>query len=273
MQEQYTTPKTETSTNLQQTVQNDEETIDLVELFYALLDKWRYIAAATVLCALVAGLAVAFFVTPKYKATATIYVLGRSDSVLNVSDLNLGSALASDYIKVFDMWEVHEQVISNLSLPYSYTEISNMLTVENDSNTRMIDISVTSTSAEEAAQIANEYADVAAQYIADTMKTDKPTTMSTALAPQSPVSPNKTRAILIAALVGFVASAGVFTVLFLVDDTYKSSEDIKKYTGLATLAAIPLETGAAGARAGQSSGKKKVQQSFAQKNTAGGQAK
>lgn len=38
----------------------DEETIDLLELLYALLGKWREIAAATVACALIAAIGVLF---------------------------------------------------------------------------------------------------------------------------------------------------------------------------------------------------------------------
>lgn len=52
-------------------------------------------------------------------------------------------------------------VISNLNLPYNYEEMRGMLTVTNDADTRMLDITITSPSAEEAAMIANEYADVA----------------------------------------------------------------------------------------------------------------
>lgn len=43
------------------------------------------------------------------------------------------------------------------------------------------------------------------------------------------------------ALLGFVVSAGVIVVMTLLDDTYKTTEDIKKYTGLVTMAVIPLE--------------------------------
>lgn len=223
-------------------LQNDDyDEINLVELLYMLLGKWKQIAAVTVLCALTAAVVVLFFVTPKYKATATIYVLGRSDSVINMADLQIGSALTSDYIKVFDMWEVHEQVISNLDLPYTYTEMSKMLTVENDSGTRMLDISFTSTSAEEAAAVANEYAEVASKYIAETMKTDEPTNMSLALVPSKPISPQKTKTIFISAVCGMFVSMAVIFAVFMLDDTYKTADDIRKYTGLVTLAAIPKE--------------------------------
>lgn len=227
--------------NLSQPVESDEETIDLLELLYALLGKWREIAAATVACALIAAIGVLFFVTPKYQASSTIYVISRKDSAINISDLQIGTALTDDYIQVFHMWEVQEKVISNLDLPYTYNQLDGMLSVTNASNTRMLEITVTSESAQEAADIANEYATVVGDYIAKKMATDKPSIMSTALVPTVPVSPNKTKSILLGALLGFVVSAGVVVVMTLLDDTYKTTEDIKKYTGLVTMAVIPLE--------------------------------
>ncbi len=227
--------------NLSQPVESDEETIDLLELLYALLGKWREIAAATVACALIAAIGVLFFVTPKYQASSTIYVISRKDSAINISDLQIGTALTDDYIQVFHMWEVQEKVISNLDLPYTYNQLDGMLSVTNASNTRMLEITVTSESAQEAADIANEYATVVRDYIAKKMATDKPSIMSTALVPTVPVSPNKTKSILLGALLGFVVSAGVVVVITLLDDTYKTAEDIKKYTGLVTMAVIPLE--------------------------------
>ena len=92
--------------NSPQPIKSDEETIDLLELFYALLGKWREIAAATVACALIAAIGVVLFVTPKYQASSTIYVISRKDSAINISDLQIGTALTDDYIQVFHMWEI-----------------------------------------------------------------------------------------------------------------------------------------------------------------------
>lgn len=221
--------------------QEEEETIDLLELACALLDKWVILLAATIVCALAAAIAVNCFVEPKYKATATLYVISRKDSAINISDLEIGTELTNDYIEVFDMWEVKEQVISKLGLPYSYGQLGSMVSVTNPTNTRMLDISVTSTSPQEAADVANEFATVASAYIAKKMATDKPSIMSTALMPTAPISPNKTKTILIGALLGFVASAGVIVLITLMNDTYKTAEDIRDYAGLVTLAIIPVD--------------------------------
>ena len=215
----------------------EEDTIDRVELACALLDKWTILLAATVSCALIAAIVVNFFVVPKYKATATLYVISRKDSAINISDLQIGTELTSDYVRVFEMWEVQEQVISNLDLPYSYGQLASMVSVTNAPKTRLLDISVTSDSPQEAADVANEFAKVTSEYIAKKMATDKPSIMSTALVPTAPVSPNKTKTILL----GFVASAGVIVLITLMNDTYKTAEDLRDYAGLVTLAVIPVD--------------------------------
>lgn len=238
--QQDTTMQERIAPAAQRAAEQDEDTIDLLELALGLLEHWKLIAVTAVTGAVLMALYTFFLVTPMYKATATIYVVSRNDSVLNFSDLQVGSELTSDYIKVFEMWEVHEKVISNLDLDYTYNNMASMLSVTNTSDTRMLDITVTNPDPEEAAAIANEYADVGAKYISEKMKTDEPTLMSSARVPENPFSPNKAKNILLGFVVGFVLACGVVVVRILLDDTYKTAEDIRKYAGLVVLASVPM---------------------------------
>lgn len=238
--QQDTTMQERIAPAAQRAAEQDEDTIDLLELALGLLEHWKLIAVTAVTGAVLMALYTFFLVTPMYKATATIYVVSRNDSVLNFSDLQVGSELTSDYIKVFEMWEVHEKVISNLDLDYTYTDMASMLSVTNTSDTRMLDITVTNPDPEEAAAIANEYADVGAKYISEKMKTDEPTLMSSARVPENPFSPNKAKNILLGFVVGFVLASAVVVLRTMLDDTYKTAEDIRKYAGLVVLASVPM---------------------------------
>ena len=137
--------------------------------------------------------------------------------------------------------KVHEEVISNLNLNYSYSKIRSMLSVTNSSGTRMLDISFTSPSPAEAAAVANEYAKVASKYIQDTMATDKPNIMSVALEPTNPVSPSRVRNIALGFILGALLAAGIVVFRFLMDDKIKTTEDIRQYAGLVTLAVVPID--------------------------------
>ncbi len=158
-----------------------------------------------------------------------------------MADLQIGTALTQDYIKVFSMWEVHEEVISNLNLPYSYGYMKKHLSVTNTTNTRMLDIGFTSPDPKEAADVANEYAKVASAFIAETMSTDKPNIVSVALEPSNPVSPSMTRNVVLGFLFGAALSAGIVFIQMILDDKIKTAEDIRRYTGLTNLAIVPKE--------------------------------
>ena len=109
----------------QHQVEQEETTIDLAELFYRLLDKAKFIIVAALLGAIIAFCATKFFMTPMYQASAKLYVLNSSGTSLNLSQIQLSSSLASDYVQVFDNWHVHEMVKRRLNLDYTYAQMGN----------------------------------------------------------------------------------------------------------------------------------------------------
>lgn len=213
--------------------------IDPKELFYRMLDKWKLIALCVFLGA---GLALAytvFAVTPKYRATAKIYVLSSSDSVINVSDLQLGTYLASDYKEVLRTREVNERAVFNLGLPFTYEEMLKMTAVDNPSGTRILEISAQTDSPDLSASIANELSVVASDYIAEVMQTDRPTILSVAVAPQNPSTPHKVKNTVIGALIGGVLIAAYILIDFLSDNKIKSADELAEVSMLPVFAQIP----------------------------------
>ena len=219
-----------------------EDEIDLVELMYRLLEKWKIIVLACILGALIAGAYTIFFVTPMYTATSKLYVVNAKDSAINLSDLQIGNYLASDYTEVFSNWHVHEMVLQRLGLDYTYTELSSMVSVSNPKDTRILYITVTSTDPQEAKDMADTYAQVAREFIAAKMDTKQPNIFEEALLPSRPASPNKTKNVLIGFVLGFVLCCGVIVVQFLTDDRLRSADDIEKYVQLPTLGVMPKQT-------------------------------
>ena len=137
------------------------------------------------------------------------------------------------------MWKVHEMVVKNLGLDYTYTQLQSMQSVSNPKDTRILYITVKSPSASMAGILANEYAAVAKKYTFETMPTDEPNLLSVALQPTRPVSPNKTRAIMLGFIPDGMLMAGIFAAGFVMDDKVKTPDDILKYSGLVTPAVIP----------------------------------
>ena len=220
------------------TEEDFEMTIDLLGLVYRLLDHWKAIVLTAIFCAGLATAYTMYAIVPMYRATSKLYVIS-NDSAINLSDLQIGSVLTTDYQEVFKTWEVHEMVISNLALPYSYNMMQGMLSVSNPPDTRILYLTVYSPDPKEAAAIANEYATVSKKYISDTFATEQPNILSVALEPTAPVSPNRTRNVMMGFMGGALLVIGIIVLRFLMDDKIKTAEDISKYTGMPTLALVP----------------------------------
>ena len=226
----------------EQHIGKQETEIDLMELLFRILANWKMIACIVIVCMIAAAFYATSYVTPLYRATSSIYVIGR-DSGINLSDLQLGNNMMNDYMKVFDIWEVHDEVIKNLGLRFSYSGIRSNLSVSNPNGTHILNITFSSPDPKVAAQVANEYANVVSNYIADTMRMDKPSVMSVALEPTNPYNISLTRSVAIGLMIGLVIGAAIVTVQYLLDDKIRTTEDVRKYTGLVNLAIVPVEEG------------------------------
>lgn len=220
---------------------NDAEVeIDLLDLGRHLLRKLKLLTIAGGIGLALSLIYVFIIATPVYEATAQLYVVNSKDSAVNLSDLQIGTYLTSDYQLVFNTWEVNQQVKDNLNLPYTVPQLREMVSVTNPSNTRVLFITVSRNDPVEAATIANEFSEVAKRYIYDTMLSEMPSTLSVAQVPTEPVRPRKALCILATTLLCVLACAAALTVRYLLDDKIKTASDLEKYTGLPPLAIIPL---------------------------------
>ncbi len=218
---------------------NNVVEIDLVALFFRYIEKIHWIILTAILGAVIAGVVVFTVITPIYQATSKIYIVG-SDTTLSLTDLQIGSNLAADYQEVFKNWHVHELVDKRLNLNYPYSKLAGMISVSNPSNTHVLYVSVKSPNPQEAKDIADTYAQVAREFIAAKMDMREPNIFEEAKLPDKPVSPNKTRDVIIGFLLGALLSMAVITIKFLSDDRIITTEDVSK-AGLVTLGMIPLQ--------------------------------
>lgn len=232
---------------------DDEDTIDLYALFLELLDHIWPIMGVTLLMAFIAGAISYFLIAPTYESTSKLYVVSASgDSVVDLTDLNIGTSLTADYEELLTSYPVVNSVIKEMKLEYTREELLGMTKISNPANTRILDITVTSTDPAEARDIANKFADVAIRYLPETMSTNAPNIAQKAILPEKKVAPSNSKNTLIGAVLGFVIICGFYTVRFLLDDTFHTSEDIENYLGIVPLAVIPEADGM-----GDDGGKKK----------------
>ena len=217
-----------------------EEEIDLVEVFYLLWGHILQIIACFLAGALLAFGFTYFFVTPMYQASASIYIVSASNnSIVNLTDLQIGSQLTKDYSLLITSRPVLTEVVDNLDLNMDYKALKNCITVTNQDDTRILQIAVQYPDAKKAKDIVDELSNVASEYIGEQMEVTPPKIIETGEVStvRSDTSVTKTTAMGI--LLGMLLCAGVVVVRALMDDTIRSEEDIEKYLGLSTLSVIP----------------------------------
>lgn len=224
----------------EQMMNNDEIEIDLVGLFYALLKKIWIIILCFAIGLVGAGGFTYFFVTPLYESSSQIYILGNMTNISGVS-LQLTNQLTVDFEILATSRPVINNAIAHLDKEYTYQEMVEMITISNPSDSSILKMTATSPDPQEAADIANAMADAVANRVAEVMDMDKPTTVEEAVVAEKPSSPSLVKNAAIGGLAGGFLSAAFFAVQFIMDDTIKNEDDVRKYLNMNTLAAIPKE--------------------------------
>ena len=208
--------------------------IDWGSLLFRLLENIHWILITAFVFAIVVGVYEKTSVTPIYQATSKIYIAG-SESTISLADLQLSTSLAVDYQETFKIWHVHDMVDERLGLDYSYSKLAGMVSVSNPSGSHFLYIRIQSPDPEEAKLLADTYADVVQDFIAEKMELRRPQVLEMAQLPTRPISPDIRGAIIKAFMVGLFTAAAVVVLIYLLDDKIRTSEDVEKSTGLATL--------------------------------------
>ncbi len=226
---------------MQEQRNNDVIEIDLGELFGVLLHRWWLIVLSMIVTGAVAFVISAFVLTPKYESTTGIYVMSKQDeSKLSYSDTQLSSQLTQDYEELIKCRYVLESVIEECDLEDTYDDLLGRVSISNATGTRILYITVKDPDPAMAQYIANSIREAAAAHITSVTEVDAVNVVDMANLPATPSEPSVPKWTVIGILLGFIASAGMVILQYILDDTIKTSEDAEKYLGWSTLALIPM---------------------------------
>lgn len=226
----------------------NEIEFDLVELMYYLKKRIWIIALAVLVCAVGGFLGSKLLTTPKYTASARLWVYRQADQV-NASGMQTATQLRRDCEILIAGENVTEKVIDQLDLNMSPASLSKRIKVTAQENTRVIGVELTDTDPNRAALLLNTICRVATDEIngiigGKTGTGDKTEDVITivydAAVPTNPSSRGAKTMAILAAVIGGILALGVLVVVFLTDDTIRTEDDVERYLGLSTLAVIPV---------------------------------
>lgn len=188
---------------------NEEMEIDLREIFFVLLSKWKMIFLAMLAGAALFGAYHVFMVKPSYQSDAKIYITN-TDSMISFSDLQLSAALTDDYADIIKSRTVLKAVIDELQLDLNYRQLAGLIQVKNPTDTHIIQILVTCGDMELSRNIANALLNISVNQIYRIVGSSEPTVIDYAEAEAVvDVSPSLSKYLMMGALLGAMLVCGI----------------------------------------------------------------
>ena len=133
--------------------------INLKDLFHFALTKWKIFAVLAVFFVAAAAIYSYLLATPLYDSAGKIYIINKE--TLTSAEISASTYLTRDYTNLIADAAVLSDVSDKLGKKYSVSELKNAITVNNPENTRFIEISVRTASANDSKVIVDTVCTVA----------------------------------------------------------------------------------------------------------------
>ena len=219
----------------------DEETIDLMELARLLWAHVVQIVAVAVAAALISLLVCMFVLTPKYQASINMIVNTRQEGTSTFTNDNFNSAknLISTYAVIIKGNTVLNEVIDELDLDMTYGQLYKMVEVDSVDSTQIMKGTVTDTDAERAGEIVQTIADIVPDVLVEKVEAGSCKTVSDVVINPNKVFPQTKKYVALAGVLGAVVVCAILVLEHLLHDTVVDDDDVQKKLGLPVLGLIP----------------------------------
>lgn len=223
--------------------ENDELIVLMEKVWYVVKAHWLLLAVVLILCSGTGYGVARFAITPVYRASADMLVNNSqeiSNTTITTSDITASTTLVKTYAVILKSHIVVEQVIKDLDLPYSYKEMEKMISVQAVNGTQVMRISVEDISAERAKEIVTKIVELAPEVIINAVEAGSVKMVDMPWTTGLPISPNKKLYMAAAGGLGLLFCVGVLFLQDMMNNTFKTEEDVRKVLGLPILSVIPV---------------------------------
>ena len=211
----------------------------LLELLGLLRKHIRLVIALPIIAA-VACAAGTLLLPDQYTASSTMYVLSsdsnKGDSGVTNTDWSASQMLTNDVVSITKSDRVKAQVASNLGMS-SLAGYS--LEVESSTTTRVVTVSVTGANPQTAADIANEFVNVARQTSSNVIGSQVVNTIDTASAPMSPSGPKRPLYVAVAFVAGLLVAIFLVVLGDMVNVKVRTESDVEDLLGVTVIGHFP----------------------------------
>ncbi|MEB7806294.1 Wzz/FepE/Etk N-terminal domain-containing protein [Mammaliicoccus fleurettii] len=216
-----------------------EETIDLSKLFAILKKNIKYLIILPVVFLILSMVLTFVLMTPKYSTSTQVLVNQKeTDSQLMAQQVQSDLQLVNTYSEILKSPRILDKVSKNLKGKYSSGEIAGMLTVSNQAESKILNITVENESRENAGKVANEIANVFSKEVSDIMNVDNVSILSKADNNGSKVSPKPLLNAIVGVFLGLIIALIIIFLKEILDKRIKTEEDVEEQLDLPVLGTI-----------------------------------
>ncbi|WP_050615012.1 YveK family protein [Bacillus testis] len=221
-----------------------EETISLKDLFIIFRKRVKLIGGLAVIAVFASGIISYFFLTPIYQSTTQLLVnqSKNKESVYNYNEVQTNLQLIDTYNVIIKSRAILDLVRDRLNLNLSSKELEQKISVTNENNSQVVNITVNDESPKIATNIANTTAEVFQKGIVKIMNVDNVTILTKAESSSypSPVKPQPLLNMAIALVIGLMAGVGLAIIIEYFDNSIKTERDIEQQLGIPVLGVIKV---------------------------------
>ena len=223
--------------------ENEETVIDLGRLLLTLKKNLFSIIAWAVVGLIISLVVLFIFIEPKYSATTDILVNQKNDNVQTqyaAQQADLGAVTTYEDIlkRSVILSPVLKEVKARDNYKGSLGDLQKSVSVSNETNSKIISVTVTDRDAYTAADVANTVAKTFKEKIVKMMKIDNVTIVSSAKPNATPVFPKKTLGALVGIVLGALIGVAIAIVRELTDKTVKDMDFLTDEVGLTSLGTV-----------------------------------
>ena len=219
---------------------------ELRQYWDVLRKHWKIVVILPFIAAIASGVISFYVIKPVYQASTTL-IVGKKASesgqaaaqMLDNSVLLANQQLAKTYALIAQSRTVEQNVLKDLNLPLTTGGLNSMISINPVANTEILEIQVNYTDPEMAAAIADTMAKEFSKTVIEVKKVDSVSIVDPAAVPDKPIKPKKVANIVIAFIVGLMASIGLAFLREYMDNSIKTSSDVEKLLGIPVLGVVP----------------------------------
>ena len=186
-----------------------------------------------------------FVIDPVYESYTTIMVgkpknrLIDENSSITYQEIQTNRLLVSTYREIAKSRTVLEEVIKDLNLNISTSQLRGKVDVSLVRDTEIIQITVHDHDPETATKLANAIASAFSKQVIRIMNVENVQVLDEAIPQWNPLKPRKAMNIAISLVLGVMLGVFVAFIMEFMDTSLKTPEDVEKFLGLPVIGSIP----------------------------------